>query len=469
MLFLLALLLLLLIAPSADAQGSKAGKNEINEKRLVKTDINESYVLKTEVRPLPGALDGTLMFNSNSPEVVKTKGILLSLLPPEGKAHPDAHLNFPMVGRHRLFMHHINNKLDAKEPSTLYIGLIAYNPSSRPATIKIVRAASYLSRPDAPFISLEPFLENDEGRYYSGPGDRVMLDFLRNDTQNDWPDKIRIPGCGYALIANLPIPVTSFKQPLNGRSTLMELISSRPVHYASLGMDARDVDGSEPNLIDWIDLAAEGNLALERDKTPTPPGAAGPIIFGRVAGVQKGAFWVSTATDDGKKNRLTLPPPGCPMAFPLSTVTGGTFATGQVQSAPLLVRYPDTAYQAHGNYGVEYNLTFPLYNSSESPVTAHLYLDTPVKTNKPEENLTYLTPPPERFFFRGSAQVTYRDDRGKKQSRVIHLVEKRGTRSRALLSLCIGPAKTRRINLRLLYPPDATPPQVVTIETMRAL
>ena len=29
----------------------------------------------------------------------------------------------------------------------------------------------------------------------------------------------------------------------------------------------------------------------------------------------------------------------------------------------MLVRYPDTAYRAHGNYGIRYSFRLPLYNN----------------------------------------------------------------------------------------------------------
>src|SRR5918997_1843384 len=58
------------------------------------------------VRALPGQLDTVPMFNSNSPEWVKTEGILLSTFPPTSKKVPAAHLNFPLQGRFDLFVHH---------------------------------------------------------------------------------------------------------------------------------------------------------------------------------------------------------------------------------------------------------------------------------------------------------------------------------------------------------------------------
>lgn len=424
----------------------------------------EKYVLKTEVRPLTGSLDDTLMFNSNSPEIVRTNGILLSLLPGEGKRCPEAHLNFPLKGKYRIFMHHINNKVNAPEPATLYVALLAYNPNKKDATVRISKASSYLSRPDSPFVPLEPVLDNDEGTVFAGPGDRVTLDFVRNDTQMSWPRKVTVPKGGYALIANLPVPVVSFLHPLNGRSTLMEVSSTVPIHYASLGLSEVANDDPPPSLERWIKLAEEGELAKERDKTPTPPEEKNRIIFGRVAGVQKGAFWTTAVTDEGKK-RLSVPEAGRRFAYPVSTVIGGTFATDQVESAPMLVRYPDTAYQAHGNYGVQYDLTFPLVNSTTSMMDVRVSFDSPVKTNRADENLTYHEPASIRMFYRGTVRFAYTDDSGKKVVKYWHLAESQGYRAPPLVSMRMKPGGTRKVNVRLLYPPDATPPQVVTIES----
>ncbi|HNB22759.1 MAG TPA: DUF3370 family protein, partial [Candidatus Melainabacteria bacterium] len=43
-------------------------------------EAKENKVLiETDVRPLPGSLGKLPMFNSNSPEIVRTNGVLLSL------------------------------------------------------------------------------------------------------------------------------------------------------------------------------------------------------------------------------------------------------------------------------------------------------------------------------------------------------------------------------------------------------
>jgi hypothetical protein len=49
-----------------------------------------------EVRPLPRKLNTVPTFNSNSPERVETKGILLSTFLPERKQVASAHLNYAL-------------------------------------------------------------------------------------------------------------------------------------------------------------------------------------------------------------------------------------------------------------------------------------------------------------------------------------------------------------------------------------
>ena len=67
------------------------------------------------------------------------------------------------------------------------------------------------------------------------------------------------------------------------------------------------------------------------------------------------------------------------VSFPISTVHSGTLGTDQIQTAPLMVRYPDSAYLAHGNYGVLYDLTVPIYNPTESELLVGLRLQSPLK------------------------------------------------------------------------------------------
>ncbi|MDR7992402.1 DUF3370 domain-containing protein [Thermosynechococcus sp. PP45] len=410
-----------------------------------------------KVLPLPGALDRVPVLNSNSPEVVQRSGILLSTFPPEGKATPSAHLNFAFRDRFDIFAHHIAKPLDPQDLTTLYLGILAYNPSSEPVTVNLIHAASYLSQPDAPFRPLPNQQANDLGQVFAGPGDRVMLDILRQRRQSGWPAQIMIPPRSYALIANLPIPVKGLDPPLNGRSLLIRARSSGNLYLASLARFGNE----PPTLEQWQQTLTAGELVTPRDRAPTPPDQGGSIIYGRVAGVALGSRW-----HNPQQQPIPIPAAGTAFSYPISSLVAGRLGTGQVQTAPLVVRYPDTAYAAHGNYGIEYDLVLPLQNTSDRPQTLRLALQTPIKFDAPARGLRFFAEPPNRIFFRGSVRLRFRDDQGTPQSRIIHLVQRQGQQGDDLVRLTLQPQEIRWVQFTLLYPPDATPPQVLTIETL---
>ncbi len=228
-----------------------------------------------EVRALPGGLDQVLMLNSNSPEIVGKEGILVSTFPKEGKKIPSAHLDYPLAGRFNLFAHHINTVENADEPRTLFIAALFKNPGNKKVKIKILRAASYVSQPDAPFITLPDMVENPEGNIYAGPGDRVMTDMLCGKRQSGWPKAIIIRPGQSKLLFNLPVGVKPFKKSANGRSALLHLKSNGPVYAATVALFAPKEEGQEraPTVSEVESLLSTGDLAVPRDKVPTVPGA----------------------------------------------------------------------------------------------------------------------------------------------------------------------------------------------------
>ncbi|QYX33594.1 DUF3370 domain-containing protein [Sphaerospermopsis torques-reginae] len=430
----------------------------------------EEVVIPQEVRALPGRLDTVPVFNSNSPELVLKEGILLSTFPSEDKKVPTAHLNFPFQGRFDVFSHHIARAEPPEDLRSLYHGIILHNPGNTPVTVNILQGASYLSQPDAPFLPLDSFIPNDAGNVFSGPGSRVMSDILRGRRQNIFPAQIVLPPGESQMLLNLPIPVRELTPPLNGRSTYMRLRSNGTVYAASLAMFAKtNADGSEraPTLAEWEDLLNNGDLSTPRDKTPTPiEGTGKPAIYGRVAGVSRGSQWRSLLTDNSNSRYLTIPEPGQAFSYPLSTLHGGTFGTGQIQTAPMLVRYPDTAYFAHGNYGVQYSLKLPLLNNSQSAKNVTVSLQTPIKEEQlTKSGLRFFTTPARQVFFRGTVRVRYRDEQGKPATRFVHLVQKRGEPGQPLVSLKMKPGDNSWVEVDFLYPPDASPPQVLTVAT----
>jgi hypothetical protein len=130
------------------------------------------------------------------------------------------------------------------------------------------------------------------------------------------------------------------------------------------------------------------------------------------------------------------------------------------------VRYPDTAYFAHGNYGVQYSLTLPLVNSTSNTQTVTLAIQTPLKDDQSQRGLRFLEPPAKEVFFRGTVQIRYNDDAGLPRTRYLHLVQRRGQQGEPLVTLKMPPNDQRLVQVDFLYPPDASPPQVLTVKTL---
>ncbi|WP_445635649.1 DUF3370 domain-containing protein [Nostoc sp. DSM 114161] len=421
-----------------------------------------------EVRALPGKLDTIPVFNSNSPEWIKTEGILLSTFPPNGKKVPAAHLNFPFKGRFDLFAHHYTHT--PKDLQTLYLGVMVHNPGKKPVTVDVLQAASYLMQ-DAPFVTLPPYIENNDGKAYSGPGARAVADVLRGVRQADFPAQLVIPPGQSRMLLNHPIPVRNLEKPVNGRSSFMRLRSSDSVYAASLAMFAKkNADGSDrqPTLKEWQALLDTGNFAGPRDKTPTPPDAtSGALIYGRVAGVSQGSQWQAKLVDNPQATNLTIPQRGKAISYPIVTLRGGRLGTEQIQTAKMLVRYPDTAYEAHGNYGVEYKLTLPLSNNTAENQTIAVTLETPLKEDKLSQGgLRFRKPSLDFPFFRGTVRVRYFDDQGQQKIRYVHLWHRTGQVLEPLVQLSLPPSTKRIVNVDVIYPPDSTPPHVLSVKTL---
>ncbi|MBE9203081.1 DUF3370 domain-containing protein [Synechocystis salina LEGE 06099] len=443
--------------------------------------IQADYIVQPqEIRPLPGQLDQIPVFNSNSPEVIEGEGILLSTFPTDRKYYPNAHLNKALNGRFDFFSHHIARPRDSR---TLYQGVLVGNPTDRTITVRILQGGSYLTGSDAPFINLAPTVEDPHGEFYSGPGSKLMSQLLRGNTQSGFPSQIIIPPGHTRLLFSLAINRSS------ARSTYLRLQSDGPVYMANLAMFAvpeyapvvdtasaganlptPTVTYRPPTLDNWQAMLYRGYLAYPRDLAPTPPdqirpGAPRTPIYGRVAGISQGASWQATLVDNPKAQFLSIPQRGRAFSYPLSTVSVGTYATQQVQSAPMLARYPDTAYLAHGNYGVHYQLQLPLKNITNSRQSVSLTLQTPIKQDQYNDRLFFIRQPTGQVFFRGTVRVSYTDSQNQPQERFFHLTQRRGEMSNPLITLNMEPGEQRQVTVDLMYPPDATPPQVLTVKT----
>ncbi|BAW96041.1 hypothetical protein NIES970_09620 [[Synechococcus] sp. NIES-970] len=428
-----------------------------------------------EIRPLPGSLNQVPVFNSNSPEVIAQEGILLSTFPKSGKAQAIAHLDTPLEGRFDIFTHHISRP--AGEPRTLYQGLLVNNPTGTTRTLRVLQGISYLNSQDAPFRELLPLVNDPHGHVFSGPGSRLVSDVLRGKNQTQFPSVLRIPPYSTVVLATLPIPASG------ARSTYLQVETDGNVYLANLAkyevreealvtrinergaiVEGKTTRSRPPNLNEWRSLLTQGRLAAPRDIPPVPTRDPSRIVYGRVAGISEGNQWEATVTDPDA-DTLKIPAAGSAISFPISTTTTGTFGTDQIQSATMLTRYPDTALQGHGNYLVNYKLTFPLENPTDQTQRTALIFQTPIKDDLHNDRLTFFETPPDRIFYRGTVRITYPDEYRRETTRYIHLVQNRGQQAEPLAVIEI-PAGTRRTaEIDFFYPPDATPPQVITVET----
>jgi hypothetical protein len=420
--------------------------------------------VRTDMRALPGGLDKVEVLNSNSPEVVQSAGILVSTLSPEDKAFPNAHLDHSFKGTFDIFFHHISKvELNSTE-TTLYIGVVLHNPGSAPIVVEALQGASYLSQPDAPFLPLATSVDNADGDVYAGPGDRVMNDVLRGRLQPGLvvAKKFEVPPHASVILSSVPIPVSGLTPLINGRSYLVKLKTSGPVQAATLaGFARRDGTSGEiaPSYADWFALLQNGDLAGPRERPATPVDSTAPIVYGRVAGVGVGSKWTATAAPVRVER-------GKSISYPVSSVSRGTFGTGQIQAAPLLVREPDTAFAAHGNYGIKYDITLPLENVGKESLMALVKLQTPLKSDEKSGVIQFLKSSPPRVFFRGTVRISFVDARGVTHQKYTHLAMRQGEQVVPLVAQYLLPKEKRNVRLEFLYPPDATPPQVLTIDSV---
>jgi len=154
-----------------------------------------------------------------------------------------------------------------------------------------------------------------------------------------------------------------------------------------------------------------------------------------------------------------------PVSWPISSLERGSLGTGQVQTAELKAFYPGTAWAAHGNYGVEYDLQIPLVNDTDSPVALDLAIESPRKSDKPQGGLSFNVETARAVMFRGTVEVSGLDgaDGRRAGRRWFHLVQRQGQQGPALGRISLDPGQRRQVRVRLIYPADATPPQVLTL------
>lgn len=436
-------------------------------------DKNKPNVISYDYKTyhLSGSLNGTPVFNSNSPEVVKTEGILLSTFSPEGKTNKEAHLDRVLLGEFDIFTHHIAVEREKGDLSTLHQGILIKNISDKIINIKIKSSSTYNSQPNSPFKPLPDKIINDNALTYSGPGDRVSQDILRNKSYIK-DRSIQIKANSYYLLMDEEIKIEDLTPPVNGRTSLFKLETDGPVYVADLALYEKGFwfFKSKPKLQDWINILNTGKLSEKRDKVPSPLNTVlpkgTPFIYGRVAGIATGNTWFSRIAKK-ENDLLEIPDSNKGYSFVLNTLYNNTLGTKQNQSASMEKRYDDTAYQAHSNYGITYDIDIPLYNNTENEKTVELSFDSPIRIveNKEQKDLSFYEKAPEKINFRGEFKLKYKDDSGQEIEQFIHIVQRFGQKGESLLSLNLKAGEIRKINISYIYPADATPPHVLTIST----
>ena len=419
------------------------------------------------VRPLPGGLDSVLMVNDNNPELIKDDGILLSTFPESGEAS----IPTPLDGRFDLFSHHVYaGDKEASPKSTLWLAVLAQPLGEDPVTLTLLEGSTSLSQAtekgqtQAPFLPLPPLMRESGAVIAAGPGSRVAGDLLagRQAHELDRSSWTLAPGHP-SKILQLPIPVAGLDPLLNGRNLQLRLQSSAPVAIATLA--AHGENNRPPSDRQWQSLLASGSLS-SKEHSPTPRGSRGKIIYSRVSGVQIGRSWQGRLTDP---DSTVLSIPTEPISWPISSLERGTLATGQVQTAELTNFYPGTAWAAHGNYGVEYDLTLPLKNTTSTTAQLELSLDSPLKGNGNLQSLRFRSDLNGPVMFRGPIQVSgLSDPDGSPLGRhTAHLVLRQGQMGPPLGQVILKPGEQKEVRIRLIYPADATPPQVLTVQPVK--
>ena len=407
---------------------------------------------------LPGGLDDVPVFNSNSPEIVTEPGITLSTLAGGDPAYQDV----AFAGRFSLFSHHIAK--DAQPGDRLLrLGLVAHNPGSAPVTLQLTQGASWLSQPDALFKPLDAILPDDAGEIYAGPGDRVATDLMHGRSPMG-TGRWTIPAGGTALVYDLPIPTSvAIPPPINGRTTYARFTCSGPLRLSEAALFApKAADGTflPVALADFQRVIAEKKLAGPRDLpgSPCDPNVPVPPNFkyGRVAGVAAGDGW--RAPLDALVAGLAR---GAGVGLPIATVFLNKLGTTQVQSAPMKTRYADTAYQAHGNYGVTYVLTAELANPDATARTYALTLSHPSRVAPGK--VTYLEPPNKLVSYRGPIRVATSGGGAPEAVSFTHVVCRSGELLPPFTRISVPAGARRTLSIQLAYPADATPPQLLTI------
>ncbi|MGV3523271.1 MAG: DUF3370 family protein [Candidatus Sericytochromatia bacterium] len=405
---------------------------------------------RVRMAPLPGALDAEPLLHSNSPERIESPGLILSTLPGGGRL-----LDHALTGDFSLFLHHIA-RMPVLDPRTLWIGLLAHADSAGSVSLRSGNVA--LTWPDAPFLALPTLQANPEGRIFAGPGDRVALATLRGDSLP--AQRWELASGEDQLLLQWPIPTNPLwvVQQDNALSALLRLHASAPMRFSLIALH----HPGTPRLSDYRAVRMQGLEAGPAEPpvteyTPGQPPSSGAFRYGRVAGVARGARWQGELRLDAAQWQALLQ--GESLGWPVSALALKDSGTGHIQSAPLLVRVPGTAVESHGNYGVHYRLRVPLHNPGSQPLRLRWHLQQPLDLKAGVAR--FSSPPQNSVRFRGtlrSGSLAQPQDQ--------HLVLKAGEADPPFWEVTLAPDESVEALLEWIYPPDATPPQLLRLDAV---
>jgi hypothetical protein len=104
-------------------------------------------------------------------------------------------------------------------------------------------------------------------------------------------------------------------------------------------------------------------------------------------------------------------------------------------------------------------------NDTPGVVALDLALESPRKSDKPLGGLSFNAQPAQAVMFRGTVEVSGLDgEDGRPQGRRwFHLVQRAGQQGPPLGRITLAAGQQRQVRVRLIYPADATPPQVLSL------
>ena len=402
-----------------------------------------------DIRPLPGQLNTHPVWYSNRPELLTTPGAILST--------QDLSSVPILTGRFSAFTHHVveTQPLDF---SDFRLGLLASAPQNTVLHLEQVYFAR--TRPEALFIDT-PQVTPQTGSLWSGPGDAMAFQRLQGI-----PQQALIPPSHFALnedqeilLFELPIPTDPWHiaPRRNGLSLWLDAHSDQPIHLRWVA-----IKQNGPGTLADYQAAAKAPAgpaelpATQYDPAGKPPG--GSFRFGRVAGLVQGSQWQGTYTltpADWQKLKK-----GQALAWPISSTYLKRWGTEQNQSAPIAFKTPESAVESHGNYGVSYEVSYRLSNPEATSQTLKLRWSQP-STHQSQANPPFVYHPEAQVVFRGTIAVRTSSD---KTTEYIHLQTRRGVWPEAFYQVELAPQETKTLTLSWVYPPDAIPPQLLSLE-----